>query len=199
MDQEINGNANKLAERILDDARADAERTLSEARSSADALKAAYEKQMLELSADFQKKRDDAVHSVLEGAKTRAFIDGRKTALAKKRAVIERAFELASQRLSELPDAERKAIIQNVLLRETEGGETIVPAPDDRAVVGQIVSELSQKRLSLSAENAPFSHGCVVRGNGYEKDCSFSSILNEARGRHETDVAKLLFDRTEGE
>lgn len=199
MEQGINGNADRLAERILGDARADAERTLAEARSAADALKAAYEKQMQELSADFLKKRDDAVRGVLEGAKTRAFIDGRKAALAKKRAVIERAFELAAQRLSRLPDAERKAIIQNVLLRETEGGETIVSAANDRALVERIVSELSERKLSLSAEDAPFPHGCVVRGNGYEKDCSFSSILNEARGRHETDVAKLLFDRTEGE
>lgn len=199
MEQGINGNADRLAGRILGDARADADRTLAEARSSADALKAAYEKQMLELSADFQKKRDDAVRGVLEGAKTRAFIDGRKAALAEKRAVIEKAFALASRRLSELSSAERKAVIQSVLLRETEGGETVVPAAIDRALVGRIVSELSERRLSLSSEDAPFQYGCIVRGNGYEKDCSFLSILNEARGHHETDVAKLLFDRSEGE
>lgn len=127
METNMNG-ANKLAERILSDARADAERTLSEARASADALRRESEARLQALSADYAAKREAAANALVEGSRTRASLDARKAALAKKRAVIDEAFVRAYQDMCALDVTARGAICRRMLEAEAEGGETVVPA-----------------------------------------------------------------------
>jgi hypothetical protein len=53
---------------------------------------------------------------------------------------------------------------------------------------------MPQKRLSLSDKDAAIDGGFVLLGEGYEKDCSFRSLLSVVRGEEETAVYQLLFD-----
>lgn len=194
MEQGSNNSALKLKDRILDEARADAEKTAKDAQLAIEEQKAELEKRVTAIKADYAKKREQMVSSVLDGAKTRAAIDGRKAALGKKRLVIEKAFEETYQKMLSLSDADRKTVLKGVLSANAEGGECIVPAKRDRAILSALVSELADRKLTLSDEDANCECGCILRGKGYEKDCSFRSVLAEVRENEETVVSKLLFD-----
>ena len=93
---EMNSNgANKLAERILDDARADAGRVLDDAKAGAQALRSEAQARMEAYSADCAARREAAAAALVDSGKTRASLDGRKAALQKKRLVIDEAFRRA--------------------------------------------------------------------------------------------------------
>lgn len=185
---------NKLASRILQDARADAEKTLADALASVASMQDACEVRIREMAADHRQRRDAAVKNTIDGCRTRASIDGKKAALAKRREVIERAFADAYAAMLRLDDSARAAILSRVLDAETDGGETIVPAAADRAVMERLLDARKEKALSLSIDNAEIDGGFLILGSGYEKNCSFASILAEVRSDEETNVAKLLFN-----
>lgn len=192
MESKANG-TNKLAERILADARADAAKTAEEAQHSAAALEEEHAERMNVYTAEAAKKRASQVQGVLDGCRTRASLDGRKTQLAKKRAVIEEAFSRAYAELLALSGEARSNVLRNLLEAEAEGGETVVPASSDRDALKSLVGSMSGKKLALSDTDASIEGGFLLIGSGYEKDCSFRSALAEVRGAEETAVANLLF------
>lgn len=184
---------NKLVERILNDARADAEKTASETQEKLNVIQKELDAKLAGLKADFESKRSAAVKSVLDGCKTRASLDGRKEALTKKRAVIDRVFAETYQNMLGLDDATRKEICANLLKREAEDGDTVVPAGRDRENIAAVLKDWKGVKLSLSGDDAALEGGFLLVNEGYEKDCSFRSVLSELRDSEETDVAKRLF------
>ena len=80
-----------------------------------------------------------------------------------------------------------------MLRAETEGGEAIVPAANDRKAIESIVADMPERKLKISKDNASFEGGFLLLAEGYEKDCSFASLLKQIRGEEETNVFKLLF------
>lgn len=184
---------NKLANRILSDAQADAEKTRAEAMASVAAIHSECEAKVAALSAEHAQKRDAAVANTIDGCRTRASIDGRKAALAKRRAVIEQAFAAAYAAMLTMDGDARAAILSRVLEREADGGETIVASAADRAILERLIAQQAGKRLTLSSDQAALDGGFLLLGDGYEKNCSFASILAEIRADEETNVAKLLF------
>ena len=185
---------NKLAERIVADAQAEAKATLDESGVAVRAILAESEKAVAQQRAELSAKREGERASILGGYRTRAALDGRKSALAKKRAVIDRAFTSAYQAMLALSSNQRKQICARLLRAETEGGETVVPAAKDRAVIESILAAMPERKLTLAKEDASFDGGFLLLANGYEKDCSFASLLQMIRDEEETNVSKLLFD-----
>lgn len=191
---EMNSNgANKLAERILDDARADAGRVLDDAKAGAQALRSEAQARMEAYSADCAARREAAVAALVDSGKTRASLDGRKAALQKKRLVIDEAFRRAYEGLCALDADARGAICRRLLEAEAAGGETIVPAAADRAAIAAMLGSLPVQGLRLSEQDAPIDGGFLLVGRSYEKDCSFRAILGQLRDNEETNVADLLF------
>ena len=185
---------NKLAERIVTEAEAEAKATLEESGAANRAIMAQGEKAVAEKRAELTAKREAERAGILRGFQTRAALDGRKAALAKKRAVIDRAFSGAYQALLALDANKRGQICERMLRAEAEGGETIVPAANDRKAIESIVAAMPERKLKISKENASFDGGFLLLAEGYEKDCSFASLLTQIRGEEETNVYKLLFD-----
>lgn len=185
---------NKLAERILGDAEAEAQKTLAEAEAAAGAIRAENERALKVLREELTIKRESAVKSLLDGFMTRAALDGRKSTLAKKRAIIDETFVSAYRALLKLDENQRARICERMLRAEAEGGETVVPAKADRKGIEQVLSGMKEKQLKLSEQDAPIEGGFLLLSKSYEKDCSFRSLMNEVRQSEETSVAKMLFD-----
>ncbi|MCE5189342.1 MAG: hypothetical protein LLF75_09235 [Eubacteriales bacterium] len=185
---------NKLAERIVSDAEAEAQKINEETANVVRGILMESEKAVAKKRAELTAAREFAKAALISGFQTRAALDGRKSALAKKRGVIDRAFSGAYETLLSLNGERRKRICENLLRAETEEGETIVPSAADRKLIETILATMPEKKLTLSKENASFDGGFLILANGFEKDCSFLSLLKELRGREETNVAKLLFD-----
>ncbi len=194
MEQNTNAGVLKLSQRILEEAKAEAGKILEDAKARLDAQAAQVEKQKRDICAEFEKKRSDAVAGILDGARTRAVIDGSKNALRLRREKIDLAYDRAFKAMQEMPDADRSRILKALLLRETEGGETVMPAPRDRGILKQIIGEIPDRKLTLSNEDGACENGFILCGDCFEKDCSFRALLDEIRDETETEVSKLLFD-----
>jgi vacuolar-type H+-ATPase subunit E/Vma4 len=186
--------ANKLAERIVAEAEADARATLEENEKSLRAIRAESDKTIAAKRAELQNQLDTAVKNLISGYQTRAMLDGKKDALKRKRAVIDAAFSRAYDAFLSLDAESRKRICARMLEAEADGGETIVPAKADRKSLEALAAAAPQKKLSVSKNDAEIDGGFVLLGAGYEKDCSFRSLLNVVRGEEETSVYQLLFD-----
>lgn len=185
---------NKLAERIIEEAEADAKKTLDSADAGVRSIRAESDKAVAGKRAELEKKREAAKKSLLDGFQTRTALDGRKSTLAKKRAVIDEAFSRAYQAVLSLDVSARAKVCETMLRAEAEGGETIRPAKDDRKGIQTIVAGMPDQKLKLSKEDAAIDGGFLLVSESYEKDCSFQSLLNVVRGDEETNVAKMLFD-----
>lgn len=193
MTETISG-ANKLAERIVSDAEADRARILAESGETIAEIQLASEKTIASKMEDYAKKRDAAVCALLDGGRTRASLDARKTALTKKRSVIDDVFLRAYTAMLALDERKRTLICENMLSSRAEAGEIVLPSKADRAGISALFAKGGFAELTLSNEDAKIDGGFLLRGKGYDKDCSFASLLNEVREGEETQVAKLLFD-----
>ncbi len=185
---------NKLAERIVGEAEADARKLREQALAAANEIRKQSDKAVAARRAELENQREAAKNSLIGGYRTRAALDGKKDALRKKRAVIDDAFSRAYDAVLSLDADTRKQICAKMLQQEAEGGETVVPAKDDRTALKALVAAMPALRLTLSSEDAAIDGGFVLSGEGYEKDCSFRSLLGVVRGEEETAVYQLLFD-----
>ena len=185
---------NKLAERIIQEAETDASAARAEAQAAVDEILAASKKVLSSRSAELKSQSEAAEKSLISGYQTRASLDGKKDTLRKKRVVIDTAFSRAYDAVLALDAEKRKQICARLLETEAEGGEVVVPSPSDRGALQSLIAAMPQKRLSLSADNAKIDGGFLLLGEGYEKDCSFRSLLSVVRDEEETAVYQLLFD-----
>lgn len=185
---------NKLAERIVSDAQDEARATLEQAQGVALGIQRESEKTLAARRAELAVQRETAVKSLVSGFQTRASLDAKKDALRKKRVVIDAAFTRAYDAALSLDGGTRKEICARMIKEYAEGGETVAPAKADRAAIAAIVAEMPEKKLALSKEDAAIDGGFILLGNGYEKDCSFRSLLDTVRDAEETAVYQLLFD-----
>ena len=185
---------NKLAERIIADAEEEARTMRGESAASEREIRQQSDKAVSARRSELENQREAAKSSLLGGYQTRASLDGKKDALRKKRAIIDDAFSGAYDALLSLDAQKRKSICARMLEAEAEGGEIVLPAGSDRIVLEALIAAMPQKRLTLSAENAKIDGGFILRGEGYEKDCSFRALMQIVRDAEETAVYKLLFD-----
>ena len=185
---------NKLAERIVTDAQDEARAVLAEAQTAAQGILRESEKAVSVRKAELNSQKNNAVTNLVSGYQTRAMLDAKKDALRKKRVVIDSAFTLAYEAMLSLDTEKRKSICKSMLLSQAEGGETVLPAAQDRAAVAALIAAMPDKKLTLASGTAAVDGGFILLGDGYEKDCSFRSLLSTIRDAEETAVYQLLFD-----
>ena len=185
---------NKLAERIVLDAQEGARAVLAEAEAAAQVTRRESEKAVSARKAELASQKESAIKSLVGGYQTRAMLDAKKDALRKKRVVIDSAFSSAYEAMLSLDEQQRKSICANMLASQAEGGETVMPAAQDRAALAALISTMPEKKLTLASGTAAIDGGFILLGDGYEKDCSFRSLLSTVRDAEETAVYQLLFD-----
>ena len=150
------------------------------------------EKKIAERASIAAAGRDTAVKGVLDGARTRAELDGRKETLSVRRRILDEAFAAAAKELNALTGSRREAILLRLLQQEAAEGDAVLPAKQDRALIEKLLPQVPVK-LTLSDEDAPFEGGFLLLGGSYEKDCSLNALMAELRLKEETNAARILF------
>lgn len=184
--------ADKLIERILGEAEADASAARDKAAQSCRAVMADCDKRIAERAQAAVASRDTAVKGVLDGARTRAELDGRKKTLSVRRRILDEAFAAATKELNALAGPRREAILLRLLTAEAAAGDKILPAKRDRALIEKLLPQVPV-RLTLSDQDAPCEGGFLLLGGSYEKDCSLNALMAELRLQEETNAARILF------
>ena len=184
--------ADKLIERILGEAESDASAAREKAAQSCSAVLADCEKKIAERAKAAAAGRESAVKGVLDGARTRAELDGRKETLGVRRRILDEAFDAAAKELNALTGPRREAILLRLLKTEAAAGDVVLPAGRDRELIAKLLPQVSTA-LTLSDEDAPFEGGFMLLGGSYEKDCSLNALMAELRLKEETNAARILF------
>ena len=184
--------ADKLIGRILGEAEADASAARDRAAEGCRNLMADCEKRIAERAQAAAASRDTAVKGVLDGARTRAELEGRKETLSVRRRILDEAFAAAARELNALTGPRREAILLRLLQTEAAAGDVVEPAKQDRALIEKLLKEVPVQ-LTLSDVDAPPEGGFLLRGKSYEKDCSLNALMAELRLQEETNAARILF------
>ena len=189
-----NNRADKLIERILQEAQADAGAARDKAGETCRVISADCEKRIAEQAAAAAAARNTAVKGVLDGARTRAELDGRKETLGVRRRLLDEAFAAAARELNALSGDRRERVILGLLKTEAAAGDVVKPAKQDRALIESLLPQVPVT-LTLSSEDAPFAGGFLLLGGSYEKDCSLDALMAQLRLSEETNAARILFAR----
>lgn len=197
-----NSGADALIGRILADARAEADAMTADADAQAAEIMLIAKDECFRIENETELRARRLNDAAQEKNRTNAALDSRKYALKVKRTLIDEAFALAAERMEQQSDAERSALIKALLMREAEGGETVMPAARDaenaKRVLDGVNAALAQSNrapLTLGQADAGIKGGFVLWAAGYEKNCSFAAVLREVRAAEESAVAAILFSR----
>lgn len=191
-----------LTARIGRDADGEAAAILRDGQERADRLRAEYEARAEAEAADILSRGERAAREREEGLDALTRLECRKAALAAKQALVDRAFDLARQRLLSLPQEEYAALLAGLAARASSTGwEELILSPADRARVGKAVVSAANRavpggHLTLSEQTRPISGGFILRGGGVEVNCAFDALLQLRREELAGAAAEALFGQS---
>ena len=191
----------KITQQIAADAQAEAEKILTEARAEAAAIAADYAKQAEKAAADVAARGTSAAEQREERLASVAAMEGRKEFLAVKQEMVNKAFDLAHEKLCALPDEAYIELVAKLAVKAVvTGEEQVVLSQKDRARVGKEVvmaanEKLGEKgKLTLSERTADIAGGLILVDGDVEVNCTFETMIRMAKTDMAGKVANVLFE-----
>lgn len=200
MANDLNNGAERLLQRIMDDAASAAADTAKAAQAEIERIKELAGKDAAAAAEECAAATEKAKADILERSRTNAELDSRKYALQKKRELVEDVFALAFKGLCALDGKERDELLCSTASREALGAEKIIPAAADAQNINRLLEgingalkEKGVAPLTLGEATEEIGGGFLLKGEGYEKNCSFEAMLRDVRETEESQVAQILF------
>lgn len=195
--------AEKLRERILEEARQQAQANVERAEKEA----ARIIQNAREDAADKNRKIMDRAGKEADERRKRlvsaAELEGRKQKLQAKQELIEEAFNKAIERLNSLPLEQYEEILANMVVNSVKtGDEEVILSGNDKSRLGIGFIENINRRLEakgikgsvrLSGEFRDIKSGFILKRGNVEVNNTFESIIRMQRDELEAEVVKVLF------
>ena len=195
--------AEKLIEKIEQDAQRDAEKIWQDAEEKKHDMRQTLMREIAGRKAEIEKMAEDAAREKKKRMAAVYDLEHRKLLLSAKQEMMQKAKALAMEKLSALDDESYVALMKNKLLACAASGEgTIaVSATEKRLndgflsdVNAALKSSVGKGALRFAAEAADITGGFIYINGGLEINLSFAALLSEAWQDAETQVASVLFD-----
>ena len=188
----------KITQRIEADAHAEIDRILSEAREEADQITGRYKAQAEAEAASLAARNEKSAVEREERLVSVAQMEARKVQLAAKQEMVEKAYDLALEKLCAMPDAQYTEVLAGLLVQASSNGrEEAIFSPEDRERVGKAAVDkanaASGKQLKLSKETRPLKGGFVLRDENIEVNCTFDTLVRLEKAETTGAVVKKLF------
>ncbi len=195
--------ADRIIQRVMDDAQARAESVKAEASEKASVIETeANEKAKRRKEHILEQARKTAAEqkSRIIGV---AQLEARKKLLAAKQEMIGQAFQGALEELVSQKDQDYLSVINDLLLEMTDTGTeaVIFNELDKKKITDQFLDKVNESlveqgkegKLKLLDETRNIKGGFILQRRGLEINCSFESLLAIKRDELEYEVAELLF------
>ena len=190
----------KITAKIAQDAQAEIDRLDRETQEQIDALSAQTRAQSdRECSAILERGRA-AAQERLERLSSAAKLERSKLELAAKQEMLSKAYDLALEKLVNLPDKEYVNLLADLAVKASSTGrEAVIFSQKDRArygkaVVTQANEKLGDGHLTMSEQSRPIQGGLILSDGDVEVNCTFETLVRLQRGEMDREVAKVLFD-----
>ncbi len=135
---------------------------------------------------------------VIRRATVVAGLDAKKILMNAKSCAIDNLFEKALNQLSNMDKKKYLAIIESLLKKYAEDGDTVIISEMDKNRITQkFIDDVAKKlaiKLTLSKELGNFNGGVVLAGKNSDKNLSFDMELLGIREEYETQIANMLFE-----
>ena len=189
----------KLTDQIDADMQKEIDAALVQARSQAQEIQSWYESQaQIQVEAIRRKGQQDAVFRQ-ERLVDEAKMEARRDILATKQELIGRAFDLALEKLLELPEKEYVALLADLAVKASSTKkEAVIFSQKDRTRYGKtVVTQANEKlgggHLTLSEQTRPIKGGLILQDSQVETNCSFEVLIHLQRNTLSAEVAQVLF------
>ena len=188
----------KITQRIEADAQTEIDRILSAAQEEADQITGRYKAQADAEAASLAARNEKSAAEREERLVSVAQMEARKVQLAAKQEMVEKAYDLALEKLCAMPDARYTEVLAGLLVQASSNGrEEAIFSPEDRERVGKAAVDkanaASGKQLKLSKETRPLKGGFVLRDENIEVNCTFDTLVRLEKAETTGAVVKKLF------
>ena len=194
----MNGIEN-ITRRIREDTQAEIDQGAAQAQAEAERITARYRAQAEAEGKDLAARNEKAAAEREERLVSAARMEARKTALAAKQEMVERAYDLALEKLCAMPKAQYVEAAARLLVKAAPDGrgEVILSAEDRTRVGADLVAKantlLKNGKLTLSGQTRPICGGFILKNGNVEVNCTFETLVRLQRTETAGAVAKQLF------
>lgn len=144
----------KITQLIQSEAQTEIDGVLAQARAEAAEITARYASQAQAETAELTAKNQRAAAEREERLVSAAQMEARKTLLAAKQELVEKAYDLALERLCALPEEAYIQVLADLMVQaSTTGQEEVILSPRDRERVGR--AAVSRANEILAKQTAP--------------------------------------------
>ena len=188
----------KIAGRIISDARAEADAVRQEAEFSANEIRRQARQDADSLKAQLIQEGSTEAEALYARLVAAADTDAKKAALAVKQELLGSAFALAVDKLRALPDRDYIRLLASLADKASETGqEQLILNADDRDKYGEAIvtqaNAISGKSLTLSEETRPIVGGLILSQGRIEVNCTLDALAAQSRTELSAEAAKRLF------
>lgn len=183
---------------------------LADAKEQADAILAQAEQQCADIKAEYDAKAKEAYterirrgvadcQDRVDSMDRIARMEARKGILALKQQKVSDSFDLACEKIVNLPAEQYTAFLAKLAAKASvTGDEEIVLNAKDASAVGSAVVDganalLGNGKLSLSKKTGSFAGGLILRRGSIEANCTAELLVELCRSEMSAQIAKLLF------
>ena len=190
----------QITGRIAQDAGREIDGILADARRQADEIAARYEAQAQRESEEIVARGRRTADERVERLASVAQLAARKLALAATQEMLSKAYDLALEKLLNLPDKEYVDLLADLAVKASSTGrEAVIFSQKDRTRYGkQVVTQANEKlgagHLTMSEQTRPIKGGLILSDGDVEVNCTFETLVRLQRGEMDREVAKVLFD-----
>lgn len=176
-------NAENEAAEIISKAEAYAAEKRENAEATAEEIAAVSAKNTAEKVRDLQLKSDTA-----------ARMERNRRLLAARRAAINRVYELLSDGLKKLDGKDFTSLVASAVEKYGENGQKIILSASSPADEKEIAALPAVEAKGMTvAKSDKLKDGFVLSGDAYDRDFSYSAIVDAYRERTEKEVADAMF------
>ena len=183
---------------------------LADAKEQADAILAQAEQQCADIKAEYDAKAKEAYterirrgvadcQDRVDSMDRIARMEARKGLLALKQQKVSDSFDLACEKIVNLPAGQYTAFLAKLAAKASvTGDEEIVLNAKDASAVGSAVVDaanalLGNGKLTLSEKTGSFAGGLILRRGSIEANCTAELLVELCRSEMSAQIAKLLF------
>ncbi len=195
-------NIKNLTSKILEDAEATAKKLIEEAKLKEQEVIAKKVSEAQDEKKIILSRAESEAKIRAERIVSNSHLQVRNMNLTSKGEVIDKVFNIAEDKLMQLPADKILDFIKNSILSiEIKGDEEIVVGENNTAVTPEFISELNKElnakgklgELKLSSIKRKIKGGYVLIKNGVEINFTFEALIKSLRDELEAEVASTLF------
>lgn len=185
-----------IIEKIISDAKLKEEALIAEAKAKAEKIIQDAESFCDSYKAKAQKDKAVAVDDIMNRSKTVAELDAKKMLFGAKNYVVAKTFDMALEKVKNLPKDKYSKIILGMLSYAEDGDVVTISKREKDIVTEAVIKDISAKKkikLTLNKELGKFDGGIVLSGKGVDKNLTLDSEFQILKDELEEEVAKKLF------